>query len=617
MPSQNKLIKQGLKYTDSLFDEINKRLEQGVRASDTLEAFLDKYYKAFPDGNPLLALGYDAEMVKLILSETNNHKFSRPAQKELVRVTIENQVGELIRDVGEDIRESVRDIVRDGYNDNLSQDEIAVNLTDKVSSIKGRRAKAIARTEIARTATISDYVINAERGATHFYVECRNTACPVCKEAWHKHWSKSNDESFNPHETSAGGKGWIGDRVYSMSDTMMLPPVHPNCRCVAYFISEDDIPEGITVEKPTSKETTVTTPNDTEPVTQNPRIAELEKEIEETQTLADKWRKRGNANLAGTFESSVKKLKEELETLKNPNNTDNQSTENIPNKDMIDDVLTQVLNDIGLGDKAPKTTSESKQKNIKTTHESNLWENLAEKHGFELTEASNTFVAFHDTNHDTTIRFNIASNDKWIDYTNSNKKARNMEDFLKCYNNAPANIKKSSPTINVVGSKPYAGVCNLSMDKFEIDIARSGYQELALEKGSGNLQHTMMHEMMHAHDMRCADDKPFAIMAETWWASGNDYKNSITRDRRNKKKNGGKTWVSEYVRTTNKRSEDWADLGGIVAFRDMKDKSHAYLYERNEYGEMIKVGYDELKKRYPNRWKVLEEYIFGDYQCKW
>ena len=266
MPSQQKLIKQGLKYTDSLFDEIDKRLKQGVKASDTLEAFLDKYHKAFPDNdNPLLALRYDTEMLKLILSETNNHKFTRPTQKELVRVTIESKVGELIRDVGEDIRDSVRDIVRDGYNDNLSQDEIAANLTDKVSSIKGRRAKAIARTEIARTATISDYVINAERGATHFYVECRNTACPSCKEAWHKHWSKSNDESFTPSDSSAGGKGWIGDKVYSMSDTMMLPPVHPNCRCVPYFISEDDIPDGVTVEKPTPKETTVTTT--TEPVT--------------------------------------------------------------------------------------------------------------------------------------------------------------------------------------------------------------------------------------------------------------------------------------------------------------------------------------------------------------
>ena len=240
MQSQNKLIKQGISYTDKLFDEISKRLEQGVKSSDTLEEFLDKYHKAFPDKeNPVISLGYDQTLLDLILSETNNHQFSRPAQKELVRVTIENQVGELIKDVGDDIRDSVREIVKDGYNNNLSQDDIAKNISDKVDSIKNTRARAIARTEIARAATISDYIINAERGATHFYVECRNTACPICKEAWHKHWSKSSDDSFEPSDTSAGGKGWIGDKTYAMSDVGMLPPIHVNCRCVPYFIKKD------------------------------------------------------------------------------------------------------------------------------------------------------------------------------------------------------------------------------------------------------------------------------------------------------------------------------------------------------------------------------------------
>ena len=185
MPSQNKLIKQGIKYTDSLFGEISKRLEQGVKASDSLESFLDKYHKAFPEkDNPLIALGYDVGMLDIILQETNNHKFSRPSQKELTRVTIENRVGELIRDVGEDVRESVREIVKDGYNNNLSQDEIADNISNRVSVIKNKRARAIARTEIARTATCSDYIINKERGATKFVVDCRDTCCPLCEEVY-------------------------------------------------------------------------------------------------------------------------------------------------------------------------------------------------------------------------------------------------------------------------------------------------------------------------------------------------------------------------------------------------------------------------------------------------
>ena len=255
MPSQQKLIKAGIKYTDALFAEISKRLEKGVKASDSLEDFLDKYHKAFPDkGNPLISLGYDKRMLDLILSETNNHRFSRPAQKELVRVTVEEKVGELIVDVGEDIKDSVRDIVREGYDRNLSDDKIAENISSKVSSIKGKRARAIARTEIARTATISDYVINRERGATGWYVECRNTACPVCKDRWHKSWTPENDDSFEPSDTSAGGKGWIGDRIFSMEDTGRLPPVHPSCRCVVYYTSEEP---NVSVEPTTTTTETV------------------------------------------------------------------------------------------------------------------------------------------------------------------------------------------------------------------------------------------------------------------------------------------------------------------------------------------------------------------------
>ena len=277
MVSQDKLIKQGINYTDKLFAEISKRLEAGVKASDTLEAFLDAT-KEYTAKNPLISSGYDETMLRLILQETNNHKFSRPSQKELARVTIENYVGDLIVDVGEDIKDSVREIVKDGYNNNLSQDEIADNISNRVSVIKNKRARAIARTEVARTATVSDYIINKERGATHWYVECRNTACPVCKERWHKNWSLEKDDNFNPSDTSAGGKGWIGDKIYSMDDTANLPPVHPNCRCVVYFINENDkSTKGTITEKPTTTTTTTTTEPTPGQLKKNLRPGEREK----------------------------------------------------------------------------------------------------------------------------------------------------------------------------------------------------------------------------------------------------------------------------------------------------------------------------------------------------
>jgi hypothetical protein len=232
MPSQNKLIKEGIKYSDALFKEIAKRLGNGIRQCDTLEEFLDLYNRVFPEkGNPLLSVGYDKTLVRLILAETNNHKFSRPGQKEMARTVIENIVGNHIAGIGEDLRVRIRDVVKDGYDNQLPQEQIAENITAAVETINNTRARATARTEIARTATVSDYIINVERGAEFFKVDCRGTCCPICEETYH----------------------W-GDEEYSIDQTDMLPPLHPNCRCVAFFYTKDNEPTDLKNESLIRKE---------------------------------------------------------------------------------------------------------------------------------------------------------------------------------------------------------------------------------------------------------------------------------------------------------------------------------------------------------------------------
>lgn len=217
MPSQDKLIKTGIHYTDALFLEILNRLKRSIRQSDTLESFLINT-KDYTINNPLIVSGYNEKMINLILQETNNHRFSRPAQKELTRIVIENRVGELITNVGEDLKNNVREIVKHGYNNNLSQKEIAENITKTVNTIKNTRARTITRTEIARTATASDYVINKERGVTHFTVDCRDTCCEVCARDYN----------------------W-GNIEYTIDQVDMLPPRHPNCRCVAMFFIKETL----------------------------------------------------------------------------------------------------------------------------------------------------------------------------------------------------------------------------------------------------------------------------------------------------------------------------------------------------------------------------------------
>ena len=217
MPSQNKLIRQGIRYTDALFKELDNRLRQGVREADTLEEFLDQT-REYTTNNPLVTTGYNATMTRLILAETHNHKFTRPAQKELTRLTIENYVGDLITNVGEDIKTGVRDIVTEGYNKGLSQEKIADNISRQIETIQNTRARTIARTEIARTATVSDYIINKERGATHFTVNSRDSCCEICEEEYD-----------------------FGNIEFDIDEDIdKLPPLHPNCRCYANFYKKQE-----------------------------------------------------------------------------------------------------------------------------------------------------------------------------------------------------------------------------------------------------------------------------------------------------------------------------------------------------------------------------------------
>ena len=594
MPSQNKLIKQGINYTDKLFDEISKRLEQGVKSSDSLESFLDKYHKAFPDKeNPVISLGYDQALLDLILSETNNHKFSRPSQKELVRVTIENQVGELIKDVGDDVRDSVREIVKDGYNNNLSQDEIAANISAKVDSIKNTRARAIARTEIARAATISDYVINAERGATHFYVECRNTACPICKEAWHKGWTEENDATYKPRDKSAGGKGWIGNNVYSMSNTSKLPPIHVNCRCVPYLVSEDEIPKGATIVK------------DTETKTIKEFVKSAPKKSAKKEPLI-KWED------VKTFEDIEKYFGFEY------------SFGGFPQVDKENEIL------VGKDGKRYKA-GVNQNKNGK-------------------------YHKFYDPENDCTIYFHQSltkpsgaketKGKVFIDIENNGNGVHNLKDILRMYDDAPKVLKDANTSITFTNrTAKYLRGYNKLMDKVWqnnlnhneayttqithgkepawIDMYKNLFtDEDSLEMG-WSLQRTLYHEMAHGldnklssawtnigrfSDKRTDDGYGALIQQQTNWSE--DYR---TKTQTPKEIVDGLS--SEYGKRhydkTFSYSEDFADAVSMVVFKYIEDKTGATILppDWRWSNKLPADNYEDFVKKYPHKVKFIEELL--------
>ena len=254
MVSEDKLIAQGIRKTDAWFKEFKNRVTKDLSLCDTYEEFVERT-QDYTTKNILVNSGYSAEMSALITKIMNNHRFARASQRALIEETINNNVGQLIQNVGEDIKETIRTVVKQGYDEGLHPRDIAKNITSEIDKINNTRARTIARTEVKRTDTISNYVRNKERGATGFNVQCRPDCCPYCAETYDSELTadqqqdvldyidelnaynegKSADEKIDDPLLHGKGETLGGDVQFSMDDTDMLPPLHPNCRCTAMF----------------------------------------------------------------------------------------------------------------------------------------------------------------------------------------------------------------------------------------------------------------------------------------------------------------------------------------------------------------------------------------------
>lgn len=239
MVSEDKLIRQGIRKTDAWFNKFKKQIERDLTLCNTYEEFVERT-KGYTTNNILVTSGYSDEMSRLVTQIVNNHKFKRASQRALLEQTINNNVGMLIQNVGEDIKETVRTVVKQGYDEGLHPNEIAKNISGEIDKINNTRARTIARTEVKRTDTVSNYVRHKEQGAVGFTVQCRPDCCPYCAE---EYGDVDPDEQQGVLDTIeqmkeddvddplVRGKGeTIGGNVqFSMDDTDMLPPLHPNC----------------------------------------------------------------------------------------------------------------------------------------------------------------------------------------------------------------------------------------------------------------------------------------------------------------------------------------------------------------------------------------------------
>lgn len=216
MVSEAKLIKVGIHYTDKYFETLKQIYTKAYNTNKSLEGFMNST-KDYSINNPLEANDFKENLSSLIVSSTNDIRFSRPAQKALMQTIIKNTTGELIKNVGDDVKNSVRDIVQKGYRTGtLSRQNVADEIESTLDGINKKRARTIARTEIKRALVTSDYVISKERGANCYDYQCGANPCDICKEDCGK--------------------------TYPIDDMEHLPPRHPNCCCGVIFRKDPNFP---------------------------------------------------------------------------------------------------------------------------------------------------------------------------------------------------------------------------------------------------------------------------------------------------------------------------------------------------------------------------------------
>ena len=215
MVSTDKLIKVGVRYTDNYFKLLKNIYNKAYARNADLEGFLNET-SDYSISNPLEANGFKDQLTNLVVSSTNDIRFSRPGQKGLMNKIIRHTTGELIVDVGDDVKQSVRDIVAKGYNTGtLSRQNVAQEIESTLDVINHKRARTIARTEIKRAQTTSNYIIAKERGDNAYKYKCGATPCDICKKDCRK--------------------------VFPITDLDHLPPRHPNCMCSVVFFKDQTI----------------------------------------------------------------------------------------------------------------------------------------------------------------------------------------------------------------------------------------------------------------------------------------------------------------------------------------------------------------------------------------
>ena len=220
---QDRLLDQYDRWNKEQFKRIYLLWEQKYSRSKSLEEFL-----AYLAENDIFDVEeYSAKINAIIDVDLLQLSFNRKAQEDLTKNIIHNNTFDLVKNVNDDFKEHLRTQAAEAFENGVSPQEFG-EMIQAPPLIKGKdgakrsmsaeaRNRMIARTEAKRALNVSNYLINKERGATHWYAIgfTDDVTCTKCIETY----------------------GTPGDyKYYSIDDTSNLPPLHPNCRHTAVFI---------------------------------------------------------------------------------------------------------------------------------------------------------------------------------------------------------------------------------------------------------------------------------------------------------------------------------------------------------------------------------------------
>lgn len=131
---------------------------------------------------------------------------------------VEQSVMKYITNMGDDTKKQLGTIISEGIKKQQSHIDVAGQIQREIKISKGR-AKTIARTETMRASELATYTQSLADGAQFFVVDNRAEACRTCKRT-------------------------VAGKVFKIDEKQYIPPLHPNCACIALYYTDEQQAKG-------------------------------------------------------------------------------------------------------------------------------------------------------------------------------------------------------------------------------------------------------------------------------------------------------------------------------------------------------------------------------------